>query len=101
LAESSEDDEVDMEEQETAQVTEDKIEDKPGKISVLVLFYFFKDAAHHYTIIQHLGGSFSFKTSIADPGCFIPDPDSNISSRIRTFFHTGSDMKSGMQTLLL
>jgi hypothetical protein len=37
--------------------------------------------------------------SVADPGCRIPDPDpNNFSSRIQTFFHPGSYMKSGMQT---
>jgi hypothetical protein len=39
--------------------------------------------------------------SVADPGCFIPDP-AIFSSRIRiqTFFHPESYMKSGMQTNL-
>jgi hypothetical protein len=37
--------------------------------------------------------------SVADPGCFIPDPTISSSRiRIQTFFHPGSYMKSGMQT---
>jgi hypothetical protein len=39
--------------------------------------------------------------SVADPGCFIQDPDPTIFSsqvRIQTFIHHGSYMKSGMQT---
>jgi hypothetical protein len=39
--------------------------------------------------------------SIADPGCFISDPDPTIFSsriRIQTYFNPGSYMKCGMQT---
>jgi hypothetical protein len=44
----------------------------------------------------------TYRPSVTDPECFIPDPDPNIfSSRILTCFHPESYMKSGMKTFFL